>query len=129
MSVKRKTRAIPISRRSVSPAEKKRWNDAAQLILDRCDELFDLSGNFDTAVRDSMAQGLAPLVQAAFDCRAQTIEFADTEAWMLFIDTSTAEWFREKGFVEWFAAAAGMQFRTTPPRVLTAAIEHRRKSA
>jgi hypothetical protein len=115
MTHKRK-RVVPFKHRKLSEAEKNRWNSAAQKLLDHCDEIFRLSRGFDTAVSDSVANGLAPLVHAAFDCRAIALDFKDLESSSSFITNSTAEWFRSRGFVEWFAAGAAMLFNTTPPR-------------
>ena len=119
--MKAKTKKNPVRRGfrfTMSAAEKKRWNDAAQKLLTHCREVYELSAGFDTAVRDSVASGLAYLVHAAFDCRAIAHEFEDLESWSAFIDNSTAEWFRERGYVEWFAAGAASLFNTTPPRQL-----------
>lgn len=77
-----------------------------------------MSSNWDTAVRDSAAQGLAYIVNAAYDCRASGMDFAGTQEWLTFIEASTAQWFRDRGFVEWFCGAAANLFRTTPPRLL-----------
>jgi hypothetical protein len=114
---KRKRRSSYV-RRPLSPTEKKRWNTAAEKLLTHARELFDESANFDTAVRDSMATGLAYIVHAAFDCRSIALDFQDFEGMTSFIDNSVAEWFRERGYVEWFAAGAASLFNTTPPRRL-----------
>jgi hypothetical protein len=107
-----------IVRRRRKFAEKKRWNQAAESILSHCKEVFDLAYNFDTAVRDTVSEGLAFLVWSAFDCRAIALDFKDYESRNAFIDNSTAEWFRQRGFVEWFVAGAAALFHTTPPRRL-----------
>ena len=69
-----------------------------------------------------MADGLAYLVHSAFDCHAQAMEFPKLESWISFIENSTAEWFRSRGFVEWYCGAAASLFRTTPPRRLNPVI-------
>ncbi len=102
----------------MTAAEKKRWNNAAENMLSHCRDIWEESSGFDTAVRDSVASGLAYLVHAAFDCRSIALDFQDFESGNAFIDNSTAEWFRERGFVEWFAAGAASLFNTTPPRRL-----------
>jgi len=104
--------------RTLSTAEKKRWNNAADKMLSHCREVYELSSGFDTTVRDSVASGLAYLVHAAFDCRSIALDFKDFESSNAFIDNSTAEWFRERGYVEWFSAGAASLFNTTPPRRL-----------
>ena len=115
----RKTvRRSVFTHRALSTAEKKRWNDAADKMLAHCKEVYELSSYLDTMVRDSIASGLAYLVHAAFDCRSIALDFKDFESGNAFVDNSTAEWFRERGYVEWFAAGAASLFNTTPPRRL-----------
>lgn len=110
-------RRSPRNRR-IGAAEKKRWNAAADKLLAHCRDVYKLSAGLDTAVRDSVASGLAYLVHAAFDCRCIAMDFKDFESGNAFIDNSTAEWFRERGYVEWFSAGAASLFNTTPPRNL-----------
>lgn len=104
--------------RPLTTAEKSRWNKAADELLEHSRELHELSSHFDTAVRDSMASGLAYIVHAAFDCRSIALDLKDFESMNAFINNSTAEWFRERGYAEWFAAGAAALFNTTPPRRL-----------
>jgi hypothetical protein len=118
MKSKRIHRRQSFTKRPLSAAEKKRWNDAADKMLTYCRDAWELSSGFDTAVRDSVATGIAYLVHAAFDCRSIALDFKDFESWISFIDNSTAEWFRERGFVEWFSAGAASLFSTQPPRRL-----------
>lgn len=115
---KRKTHRKSPYRRPLSRLERKRWNDVADRLLAHCSEIFEMSADFDTAVRDTVAQGLAYLVHSAFDCRAIAHSYKDFETWSSYIDNSTAEWFRARGYVEWFAAGAATLFNTTPPRRL-----------
>ncbi len=115
---KPKHRRRTFKRRPLSTAEKKRWDGAADKMLEHCSEVYHLAGGFDTAVRDSVASGLAYLVHAAFDCRSIAQDFKDYESQNAFIDNSTAEWFRQRGYVEWFSAGAASLFNTTPPRRL-----------
>lgn len=81
-------------RRRISVGEKKRWNYAAELLLADCEHVLHVAQGFDTAVRDSIASGLAYLVHAAFDCRCIALGFKNFESMNAFIDNSTAEWFR-----------------------------------
>lgn len=104
--------------RKITAAEKKRWDNAADLLLQQCAEIFEQSSHFDTAVRDTVAEGLAYLVHSAFDCREIALDMRDYESINSFIDNSTAEWFRERGFAEWFCCAAASLFRTSRPRTL-----------
>lgn len=102
----------------MSQAEKRRWNDAADKMLTHVQAVFDLASGFDTAVRDSVSDGLAYLVYAAFDCRAIALELKDFESINSFIDGSTAEWFRQRGYAEWYCCGAGAMFHTSRPRTL-----------
>ena len=111
------------TRRELSPAQRKRWNAEADALLQHAQAIFDMSANWDTAVRDSVSEGLAFIVNAAYDCRAAGMDFANTQEWMVFIESATAQWFRDRGFVEWFCVAAASGFRTTPPRHLSNAFE------
>ena len=115
---KRRRRVSPFVHRPMSTSEKKRLNAAAEKMLSHARDVYELSRGFDTAVRDSVASGLAYLVHAAFDCRSIALDFKDFESDNAFTDNSTAEWFRERGYVEWFSAGAASLFNTTPPRRL-----------
>lgn len=116
--LKRRSHHRVVTHRALTLAEGKRWNAAANDLLLHAQQIFDLSANFDTAVRDDIAQGLAPIVRAAYDCRANAQYFDDTNTWMAFIDSCTAQWFRDHGFVEWFCVGAATGFNTTPPRTV-----------
>lgn len=105
-------------RRPITTAEKARWNKAADAMLKHCEEVWDLASGFDTAVGDTVAEGLAHLLNAAYDCRAIALDFRDFESRNSFIDGSIAEWFRVRGFAEWFCLAAASGFRTSRPRIL-----------
>ncbi len=73
--------------------------------------LFDESGSLDTAVRDHVHEGLAHIVYGAYD----TIGMATcVDEFCEFIQVKTYEWFRERGFVEWFCVGASTLFNTTP---------------
>lgn len=115
-------------RHAMSSGTKRAWNKAADELLQKADEMWSLSADLDTAVRDSMAQGLAYIVNCAFDCRALAMEFQDLESWNAFIDNSTAQWFKNRGFVDWFCGAAASLFHTTPPRNLADVKIIRRKA-
>lgn len=104
--------------RTPSDASLKAYKTHGMDLLERCREIWDGSGLLDTAVRDDIAQGLAHLVHAAYDSIANSMNIPDTAAWMAFIDNSTAEWFRERGFAEWFCLAAASSFNNSRPRTL-----------
>ena len=115
--MKRKTHRVRHVR-PITPAEKARWNRAADAMLKHCEDAWSLATGFDTAVVDTVAEGLAHLLNAAYDCRAIALDFRDFESRNSFIDGSIAEWFRVRGFAEWFCLAAASGFRTSRPRIL-----------
>src|ERR1700723_2213639 len=78
-------------------------------LLATAEEIWKQSDNLDTAVRDNISQGLAYIVSAGNDCVASNLNFT-TEQWMSFIDNATANWFRNRGFAEWFCIAAATHF-------------------
>ena len=89
--------------------------DAGYALLDHAGKIYERAKGFDTAVRDSVSVGLAAVVTAAYDSLAiaQAVPNDFRES---FVATSTAEWFREKGFTEWFCIGASSEFRTSLPR-------------
>lgn len=76
-----------------------------------------LASGLDTAVRDSVAEGLSHVVFAAYDSRAIAKQLQGDEC-NSFRAGAAAEWFRKHGFVEWFCQAAACGFRADPPRLL-----------
>ena len=89
----------------------------AHQYLEHAEAIWTAADGLDTAVRDSVAEGLARIVRAAYDCQAldaglQGIPF------LTFIDQSTADWFRRREFSEWFCIAAASGFNTSRPREL-----------
>ena len=109
-------------KQSPPPRRKFKYNkayaDLGDYLLNIAEEIRRKVFNCDTAVRDSVSEGLAYIVQAGNDCTAQNIEFNTTEQWMSFIDNATADWFRERGYAEWFCVAAANGFRLSRPRTL-----------
>jgi len=104
--------------RPLTVANKHKIDARATEMLRVCAAQFDACGDLDTAVRDDICTGLAYLVHSAYDTMAMGMEISDTTAWMAFIDNSTAEWFRQRGFAEWFCLAAASLFHTSRPRTL-----------
>ena len=90
----------------------------SQRLLQMADEMWRLADDFDTAVRDDVSTGLAYIVHSAYDCEAQNLKNPSTESWMAYIDNATAEWFRHRGFAEWYCLAAASLFHTSRPRIL-----------
>lgn len=116
-TVRRRTRAIPITRRKISPSYVKLMNGIADDILAKCQEMFDQGAGLDTAVRDTMASGLAYLLHVAYDCRACALGI-ENEEFATYIDGCVAAWLREREYTEWFCIAASRLFSTSDPRRL-----------
>lgn len=95
----------------------KRLDACARELLATCDRLWDMAGEFDTAVADVTLQGIARLLHAAYDSQACSLGL-DGAAFSAFISGSTAEWFRERGCAEWFCIGAGELFNSSRPRTL-----------
>ena len=102
-----------------NPRENARMKALGVQFLSHAERIFDASADLDTAVRDEISQGLAHVVHSAYDSIACGMDIEDTTAWMAFIDNATAEWFRQRGFAEWFCLAAASGFRSSRPRTLT----------
>ena len=93
----------------------------AENLLKTADETWRQCDLLDTAIRDDVAEGLAYIVYAAYDTKAVNFKL-DTAAWTAFVETSTQEWFRMRGFAEWFCLGAGSLFRRSRPRDLSPVI-------
>lgn len=113
------------TRRKPSKSENRKYQAHGEALLEQAAKIWDAADYLDTAVRDGIAEGLGYLVHAAYDSIANSMNIPDTTAWMAFIDNATAEWFRERGFAEWFCLAAASQFFTSRPRVLSEMIVRR----
>lgn len=100
------------------PRFNKTMADLGKWLLDTAEEIHRKSQILDTGVRDSVSEGLAYIVQAGNDCVASNLDLT-TEQWMSFIDNATADWFRIRGYAEWFCIGAACQFRKSRPRILT----------
>ena len=94
------------------------WNRQADGLLAHAESIWQLCESYDTAVRDSIAEGLAFIVEAAFDCRAIALDIDETNARNAFISSGVSGWFRDREFAEWFCFAAASLFRTSRPRTL-----------
>ena len=97
----------------------KRLNDCGKNLLEHAEEIWRKADGLDTAVRDQIAEGVAQIVRAGYDCLATNIPYQTTDAWMAYIDHATAEWFRGRGFAEWFCIAASCGFNSSRPRILS----------
>ena len=87
----------------------------AKLYLERAGELFAACDSMDTAVRDSVSEGLAYIVHAGYDCQGCAY---DIQQFHEFVDKKTREWFESRGFADWFCEAAACGFNSSKPRIL-----------
>ena len=101
-------------RRIVKPSK---FATIAHQYLEHADALWIAADGFDTAVRDDVAQGIAFIVRAAYDCQALDAGLQGL-AFVNFINQNTAEWFRRREFSEWFCIAAACRFKSSRPREL-----------
>ena len=93
----------------------KAYGKIAATLLQTADEAFKASAGLDTAVRDSISQGLAHVVEAAFDSEAVARGYEGID-FDVFVLKATAQWFREREYTEWFCEAAAVCFRSSRPR-------------
>lgn len=84
----------------------------ADSMLAGCQMLFNGSRNLDTCVRDTVYEGLAHVVYAAYDTQACAQNVSDFDS-ISYIQTKTYEWFRSRDFVEWFCVAASTLFKNS----------------
>lgn len=102
----------------------KQLDDTGKWLLEIAEDIYYRVSSLDTAVRDDVCEGLARIVHAGNDCVAANLNL-NTEQWMSFIDGATADWFRRRGFAEWFCVAAANGFRKSRPRDLAERIVRR----
>ena len=97
-----------------------KMDNLATTMLEQAQALFEGSSYLDTIIRDITAEGLARIVYCAYDTQAIAARTEFTEGTLSdfdavnYIQSKTYDWFREKGFVEWFCVGASTLFRTTP---------------
>lgn len=103
--------------RKPSTSYVKLMNSIADDILAKCQEMYEQSAGLDTAVRDTMATGLAYLLHVAYDCRAGALSI-EGEDFCTYIDAGVAQWLRDHEYTEWFCVAASRLFSTSDPRRL-----------
>ncbi len=114
-TVRRRRRAITMRKPSASYV--RQMNEIADSILAQCQTMYEQSADLDTAVRDTMASGLAYLLNAAYDCRAGALGI-EGEDFCTYINAGVAQWFRDHEYTEWFCVAASRLFSTSDPRRL-----------
>lgn len=123
MSIKRKTVKLDLSKRIIkyrppSPSFKRNMQRTADGIFNYCCELWRGDGsNLDSSVQGVLSNGIAKLLHVAFDCQACALGLQG-EAFSGFIDSSVAEWFRSRGFAEWYCQGAGCLFNNSRPRIM-----------
>jgi hypothetical protein len=88
------------------------YDREAHRMLDHAQEIFEASAGLDTAVRDSVAEGLAYIVHAAYDSQACSVNLGP-ESFSDFIEKKTCEWFASRGFADWFCQGASLLFNTS----------------
>lgn len=92
--------------------------ELAQDLLDSAERLWERGATLDTAVRDTLADGVARLVYVAYDCQAvngvtSVTESAGPEdAFDAHREWATEKWFRDRGFADWYAKGAATLFHT-----------------
>lgn len=94
----------------------KAYDRLAKQYLDEAGEIFESSRGLDTAVRDSVCEGLAYIVHAADDAQACSVAL-DSPSFHEFIEAKTSEWFRSRGCADWFCEAASVLFLTSKREV------------
>lgn len=93
----------------------KAMDDRGNQLLRLAQVTWDAAEGLDTAVRDEIAQGVAFIVRAGYDCLASNLDVS-VDSRMRYIDHSTEEWFRAREFAEWFCIAAARGFDSSRPR-------------
>ena len=94
----------------------KAYDALAKQYLDHAQKIFESSSALDTMVRDSVAEGLAYIVHAAYDAQACSVEL-DSGSFREFIAKKTSEWFQSRGCANWFCEAAAVLFNTSKREV------------
>ena len=108
---KAKRRLRRVTMRSPKPSPK--MKAVAVAMLTQAEDLFDLASGLDTEVRDDVSEGLAYVVYAGYDTMAIAECVSDCDH-VAYIQAKTYQWFRSRGFVEWFCAGASTLFKTSP---------------
>ena len=117
MVAKRRKRLARFTHGAPTVAWVNEMNAQCAAMLAHAKNLFESCDSLDTAVRDTICEGLAFIVHSAYDCKSCALDLEGEASWA-FISTSTAEWFRTRGFAEWFCHGAGACFNTSRPRDL-----------
>jgi len=101
-----------------SPFFVQRMEKIAAKTLETCEMLFREYDGLDTAIRDIGHDAIARLLYIAYDCRACALGLQEAE-FSSFVDNAVAEWFRQRGFAEWYCQGAGTLFNRSRPRILS----------
>ncbi len=89
----------------------KAYDALAKQYLDYAGEIFEASSGLDTMVADSVLEGLAYIVHAAYDSQACSIPLEDS--FHEFVETKTEQWFTSRGCSDWFSKGAAVLFNTS----------------
>jgi hypothetical protein len=110
MATKRRRRGRVVTQRP--PKVDLKMQRLADSMLAQAQALFDSSADLDTCVRDTVYEGLARIIYAAYDTQACAQCVSDFDS-VQYIQTKTYEWFRSHEFVEWFCVGASILFRNS----------------
>jgi hypothetical protein len=95
----------------------KRLQATADFLFKSANDLLEKCGSLDTAMRDTLADGLARIVYVAYDTEASNQRTSgDYEQQARQIEENVSSWFRARGFAEWYCLGAAHCFSRVPPR-------------
>jgi sarcosine oxidase delta subunit len=83
-------------------------------LLATAERLWKKSSGCDTAVRDTVADGLARLVYVAYDCEGvnKGLGLSADDSFDAHREWSTEKWFKDHGCADWYAKGAATLFHT-----------------
>ena len=119
-TARRRRRVHSVTRQTkprLSPSTVQRYQKYAEQLIATVEKIeADAEPMYlDSAVRDLLYMGLAYLLHVAYDNQAIALQL-DGDAFHSFISGKTAQWFRDRGFADWFCSAAASGFNTSRPR-------------
>ena len=94
------------------------YGKVAAELLEHAERIWSIADGLDTAVRDTVAQALAYIVHSAFDTQSIAAKIP-SDGSHAYITGATEQWFRDRGFAEWFCHGAGQLFHTSRPRIMS----------
>ena len=99
-------------------------------LLATAERIWKASTHCDTAVRDTVADGLARLVYVAYDCEGVNKGLGSSydDSFDAHREWSTEKWFKDHGFADWYAKGAATLFHTMRlPSFQFLQVSHRRR--